>query len=275
MFVNSVHLFYFTKGYKTPQRSFCDLSLDPMTMSLLSRHVNSSNHPTGNQDYFQNLTHWPPSLRSLNSLGLLEKSLQLPVWQHINGFASWTTASAPGLHPCTESFRTPKVPAQTMQLNKGSNQRTNGQNDVVCKQLPKRPIVPTNPRDWESKKHIIRELYMNQNKILNEVIDIMISKHSFKATYVPFSCLGPSSLKIVSDNIEKGEDVQGPVCQMEVDKVQQARKTWSHEANQIGGGKEKGPYSSKLSNWPRVARRSRRRTAVDVLGSAKSSDPVS
>ncbi|KAL2192609.1 hypothetical protein P885DRAFT_47276 [Corynascus similis CBS 632.67] len=69
-----------------------------------------------------------------------------------------------------------------MQLNKGSNQRTNGQNDVVCKQLPKRPIVPTNPRDWESKKHIIRELYMNQNKILNEVIDIMISKHNFKAT---------------------------------------------------------------------------------------------
>ncbi|KAK4247644.1 hypothetical protein C7999DRAFT_41074 [Corynascus novoguineensis] len=69
-----------------------------------------------------------------------------------------------------------------MQLNKGSGQRTNGQNDVVCKQLPKRPIVPTNPRDWESKKHIIRELYMNQNKILNEVIDIMISKHNFKAT---------------------------------------------------------------------------------------------
>ncbi|KAH6855433.1 hypothetical protein B0I37DRAFT_423789 [Chaetomium sp. MPI-CAGE-AT-0009] len=47
---------------------------------------------------------------------------------------------------------------------------------------PERPIVPTSASDWESKKQIIRELYMDQNMILNEVIDILISKHKFKAT---------------------------------------------------------------------------------------------
>ncbi|KAH6628857.1 Clr5 domain-containing protein, partial [Chaetomium tenue] len=48
--------------------------------------------------------------------------------------------------------------------------------------LPERPIVPTSASDWEAKKQIIRELYMDQNMILNEVIDIMILKYKFKAT---------------------------------------------------------------------------------------------
>lgn len=52
----------------------------------------------------------------------------------------------------------------------------------VVERLPERPIVPTSASDWEAKKQIIRELYMDQNMILNEVIDIMILKYKFKAT---------------------------------------------------------------------------------------------
>jgi len=47
---------------------------------------------------------------------------------------------------------------------------------------PERPLVPTCPADWEAKKEIIQELYMTQNLILNEVVEIMLTKHKFKAT---------------------------------------------------------------------------------------------
>ncbi|KAK4041499.1 hypothetical protein C8A01DRAFT_45350 [Parachaetomium inaequale] len=53
---------------------------------------------------------------------------------------------------------------------------------VVAEPLPERPMVPTSAIDWESRKQIIRGLYMDQNMILNEVIDIMITKYKFKAT---------------------------------------------------------------------------------------------
>jgi hypothetical protein len=58
-----------------------------------------------------------------------------------------------------------------------------GQNVVSVIERPlERPMVPTSASDWETKKQIIRELYMEQNMILNEVIDIMITKYKFKAT---------------------------------------------------------------------------------------------
>ncbi|KAK4102303.1 hypothetical protein N658DRAFT_423852, partial [Parathielavia hyrcaniae] len=48
--------------------------------------------------------------------------------------------------------------------------------------VPERPLVPSSQADWEARKQMIRELYMNQNMILNEVIEIMLTKHKFKAT---------------------------------------------------------------------------------------------
>ena len=45
-----------------------------------------------------------------------------------------------------------------------------------------RPLVPTSSADWEAKKDVIMELYMTQNLILNDVIQIMLSEHKFKAT---------------------------------------------------------------------------------------------
>ena len=45
-----------------------------------------------------------------------------------------------------------------------------------------RPIVPTCAADWEAKKDVIRELYMEKNMVLNEVIAIMQEKYKFKAT---------------------------------------------------------------------------------------------
>ncbi|KAK4124781.1 hypothetical protein N657DRAFT_689193 [Parathielavia appendiculata] len=52
----------------------------------------------------------------------------------------------------------------------------------VTEPLPERPLVPSSQADWEARKQIIRELYMDQNKILNEVIEVMLTKHKFKAT---------------------------------------------------------------------------------------------
>ncbi|KAK3396616.1 hypothetical protein B0T20DRAFT_502094 [Sordaria brevicollis] len=48
--------------------------------------------------------------------------------------------------------------------------------------LPERPLVPTCPADWEAKKDIIYDLYMNKNFILNDVVEIMLTTHRFKAT---------------------------------------------------------------------------------------------
>ena len=47
-----------------------------------------------------------------------------------------------------------------------------------------RLLVPKCSADWEAKKAIIKELYIDQNLILNDVINIMQSAHHFKATYV-------------------------------------------------------------------------------------------
>lgn len=54
----------------------------------------------------------------------------------------------------------------------------------VGKRSQERLVVPGNPADWEARKHIIQGLYMDRNLILNEVIDIMLRKYQFKATYV-------------------------------------------------------------------------------------------
>jgi hypothetical protein len=50
--------------------------------------------------------------------------------------------------------------------------------------VSERPVVPSGPADWEARKQTIWELYMDQNMILNEVIEIMLTKHKFKATYL-------------------------------------------------------------------------------------------
>jgi len=57
-------------------------------------------------------------------------------------------------------------------------------NGAATELTPIRPLIPTCAGDWESRKQIIRELYMDQNMILNEVIEIMVNKYKFKATQV-------------------------------------------------------------------------------------------
>lgn len=75
-----------------------------------------------------------------------------------------------------ESNGNPETPATTA---------ANANDPVtVAALMPARPLVPTCASDWESRKRIIRELYMDQNMILNEVIEIMIDKYKFKATQV-------------------------------------------------------------------------------------------
>ncbi|KAK4233936.1 hypothetical protein C8A03DRAFT_19079 [Achaetomium macrosporum] len=82
-----------------------------------------------------------------------------------------------------ESTETARPAASRTTLETSSTGTEPDQDGVpVAEPLADRPMVPTTPADWESKKQIIRELYMDQNKILNEVIEIMITKHKFKAT---------------------------------------------------------------------------------------------
>lgn len=45
-----------------------------------------------------------------------------------------------------------------------------------------RCLIPNSSADWEAKKSIIKEYYMEQNLILNDVIAIMQEQHRFKAT---------------------------------------------------------------------------------------------
>ncbi|KAK0612430.1 Clr5 domain-containing protein [Bombardia bombarda] len=60
--------------------------------------------------------------------------------------------------------------------------------NVECDDAPEaatssdHPLVPNCPADWEAKKEIIYELYIQQNRILNDVVSIMLSTHRFRAT---------------------------------------------------------------------------------------------
>jgi hypothetical protein len=94
----------------------------------------------------------------------------------------------------TESTEAAKSAAFEGTLKTSSTRTETGQDGVrVAEPLPERPMVPTSAADWESKKQIIWELYMDQNKTLTEVIQIMITKHKFKATYVSAESLRPRS----------------------------------------------------------------------------------
>ncbi len=65
-----------------------------------------------------------------------------------------------------------------------------GREEILCswwlRPLPiDRIHAPVAPRDWEGKKFIIGILYMDQNLNLQEVMEVMevmASKHSFRAT---------------------------------------------------------------------------------------------
>ncbi|KAK4169758.1 hypothetical protein QBC43DRAFT_329341 [Cladorrhinum sp. PSN259] len=48
--------------------------------------------------------------------------------------------------------------------------------------VAEKPLVPSSAADWEAKKDIIYKLYMEDNIILNDVIQVMLEKHKFKAT---------------------------------------------------------------------------------------------
>ncbi|KAL1864150.1 hypothetical protein VTK73DRAFT_6148 [Phialemonium thermophilum] len=49
--------------------------------------------------------------------------------------------------------------------------------------IPQSPLLwPSTPRDWEQQKDTIHNLYLQQNKRLKDVIQIMIEQHRFSAT---------------------------------------------------------------------------------------------
>lgn len=57
-----------------------------------------------------------------------------------------------------------------------------GIDGAAAEAVPEKPVVPTSAADWEAKKDIIQDLYMDKNYILNDVIEMMVKDHRFKAT---------------------------------------------------------------------------------------------
>ncbi|KAK4157406.1 hypothetical protein C8A00DRAFT_11767 [Chaetomidium leptoderma] len=89
--------------------------------------------------------------------------------------------TTPGLPRLLDAPETHELQAPMAPPRRPSSSLTRPE-DAIAQHFPKRPMVPTSASDWESRKQTIRELYMDQNIILNEVIEIMITKHKFKAT---------------------------------------------------------------------------------------------
>ncbi|KAK4227404.1 hypothetical protein QBC38DRAFT_364390 [Podospora fimiseda] len=63
-----------------------------------------------------------------------------------------------------------------------SHPETDGAGGAESAAQAEKPLVPTSAADWEAKKDIIQQLYMEKNLILNDVMDIMTKDHKFKAT---------------------------------------------------------------------------------------------
>ena len=96
------------------------------------------------------------------------------------------TALATLSFPKPPESLTPKTVPNTSPSQLKSDQ------DAVAEPFPERARLPTGSADWEAKKEIIREHYMEKNMILNEVMEIMLTKHKFKATYV-FNAVTPGA----------------------------------------------------------------------------------
>lgn len=107
----------------------------------------------------------------------------------------WDAFAPPALGPATPGCRkspSPQMPpappisptSGTESKSSTSSTGSESSRETISsvESPPKKPLVPTGQADWESRKNIIRELYMDQNLILNEVMEIMLKKHNFKAT---------------------------------------------------------------------------------------------
>lgn len=66
--------------------------------------------------------------------------------------------------------------------------RLGGRTSAASKAASVRPqprgqlIVPRRPDDWEPWKDVLHELYIAQNRILRDIIDIMETKYGLRAT---------------------------------------------------------------------------------------------
>jgi hypothetical protein len=113
----------------------------------------------------------------------MEPSLTRPY--ATNGAIQQSSPFTPAsLSSFSDSFESHKSEASGTALGTPSTCREDTQDSAAGPDpVPERPVVPSCPADWEARKQTIRELYMDQNMILNEVIEIMLTKHKFKATY--------------------------------------------------------------------------------------------
>ncbi|KAK4247607.1 hypothetical protein C7999DRAFT_14416 [Corynascus novoguineensis] len=83
---------------------------------------------------------------------------------------------------------------------------------------PGQPIVPRKNQDWEPWKGILYELYITQNRILRDIINIMETKHNLRATskmyknqlarwgFFKYAIKGRSRAKAESPNDQSSDD---------------------------------------------------------------------
>lgn len=77
--------------------------------------------------------------------------------------------------------------------------------------LPVRPIpAPPQRGDWERHKQRIAQLYLEENKPLREVADVMRIEHDFTATYV---AIGHRGMPRFGDRCRPG---QSTMCRAHV-----------------------------------------------------------
>ncbi|KAK2073438.1 hypothetical protein P8C59_007723 [Phyllachora maydis] len=84
-----------------------------------------------------------------------------------------TVGKAAAVRPLAAALRRPPPPA------KGPARGSLPPSLICCSATP---IIPKQPRDWEPWKPILEELYMHQNCILREVMDVMESSYNVRAT---------------------------------------------------------------------------------------------
>ncbi|KAL2134969.1 hypothetical protein VTI74DRAFT_10196 [Chaetomium olivicolor] len=150
-------------------------------MSLVSEAFTLSGDPTSRHIYFQKLSGYPRVFRPWSSSPKL-LMMELPSNTHDDNAVTtpqsqFSSVASPDTPEFSKGFDLTTTPDT---LSTGSKYESGSLS--ISDPLPERPLVPTSAADWELRKPIIRKLYMDQNMILNEVIEIMLSRYKFKAT---------------------------------------------------------------------------------------------
>ncbi|KAL2139401.1 hypothetical protein VTI28DRAFT_5250 [Corynascus sepedonium] len=110
------------------------------------------------------------------------------------------------------------ITAQQRSSRHGAKGGTSRASQLRGPPSPGQPIVPRKNQDWEPWKGILYELYITQNRILRDIINIMETKHNLRATskmyknqlarwgFFKYAIKGRSRAKAESPNDQSSDD---------------------------------------------------------------------